>query len=85
MFKQEMIHGQNQPTYLFYENTPTEKEFFWLENLNHRFQGYKYFGEHPEKMLDWLKKMDASILKIDIYTLKNFIFMVSYYSVRFTE
>ncbi len=40
----------------FYKNTPTEKEFFWLEKLNHRFQGYQYFGEHPEKMLQWLKK-----------------------------
>jgi hypothetical protein len=40
----------------FYENTPTEKEFFWIEKMNHRFQGYQYFGEHPEKMLWWLKK-----------------------------
>ena len=40
----------------FYENTPTEKEFFWIEGLTHRFQGYQYFGEHPEKMLEWLKK-----------------------------
>jgi alpha-beta hydrolase superfamily lysophospholipase len=40
----------------FYENTPTEKELFWIEGLTHRFQGYQYFGEHPEKMLEWLKK-----------------------------
>jgi pimeloyl-ACP methyl ester carboxylesterase len=40
----------------FYENTPTEKEFFWIEGKTHRFQGYQYFGEHPEKMLEWLKK-----------------------------
>ncbi|MCW4016894.1 MAG: alpha/beta hydrolase [Candidatus Bathyarchaeota archaeon] len=40
----------------FYNRTPTEKELFWLEKLNHRFQGYQYFGEHPEKMLEWLKK-----------------------------
>lgn len=40
----------------FYQNTPTEKEFFWIEKLNHRFQGYQYFGEHPEKMLEWLDK-----------------------------
>lgn len=42
--------------YGFYENTPTQKEFLWLEGLTHRFQGYQYFGEHPEKMLEWLKK-----------------------------
>jgi esterase/lipase len=40
----------------FYENTPTEKELFWIEGLTHRFQGYQYFGKHPEKMLEWLKK-----------------------------
>jgi pimeloyl-ACP methyl ester carboxylesterase len=40
----------------FYENTPTTKELFWLEGLTHRFQGYQYFGDHPEKMLEWLKK-----------------------------
>jgi uncharacterized protein len=40
----------------FYENTPTEKEFFWIEGMTHRFQGYQYFGEHPEKMLEWLKR-----------------------------
>jgi pimeloyl-ACP methyl ester carboxylesterase len=40
----------------FYENTPSTKEFFWLEGFNHRFQGYQYFGDNPEKMLWWLKK-----------------------------
>lgn len=40
----------------FYENTRATKEFFWLEGLTHRFQGYQYFGDNPEKMLGWLKK-----------------------------
>jgi len=40
----------------FYENTPTTKEFFWIENTQHRFEGYSYFQDHPGKMLDWLKK-----------------------------
>ncbi len=40
----------------FYENTPSTKEFVWLEGLTHRFQGYQYFGDHPEKMLAWLKR-----------------------------
>jgi uncharacterized protein len=40
----------------FYENTPTEKGLFWIEGMTHRFQGYQYFGEHPEKMLEWLKR-----------------------------
>ena len=40
----------------FYEDTQTAKEFFWIEGLNHRFQGYQYFGDNPEKMFWWLKK-----------------------------
>jgi pimeloyl-ACP methyl ester carboxylesterase len=40
----------------FYDQTPSPKEFFWLEGLTHRFQGYQYFGEHPQKMLWWLEK-----------------------------
>jgi pimeloyl-ACP methyl ester carboxylesterase len=40
----------------FYENTRAAKEFFWIEGLTHRFQGYQYFGDNPEKMLEWLKK-----------------------------
>jgi pimeloyl-ACP methyl ester carboxylesterase len=39
----------------FYASTPTEKDFLWLDGYTHRFEGYQYFGEHPERMLDWLK------------------------------
>lgn len=40
----------------FYEKTRVTKEFFWIEGLTHRFQGYQYFGDNPEKMLWWLRK-----------------------------
>lgn len=40
----------------FYEATTVEKELFWPEGLNHRFQGYQYFGDNPQRMLLWLKK-----------------------------
>lgn len=40
----------------FYQETPSPKEFFWIEGTKHRFEGYQYFGEKPEKMLEWLKK-----------------------------
>jgi hypothetical protein len=40
----------------FYRDTPITKEFFWIENTKHRFESYAYFGEQPEKMLEWLKK-----------------------------
>ena len=40
----------------FYAETPAPKEFFWIEDTKHRFEGYQYFGEQPAKMLAWLKK-----------------------------
>jgi dienelactone hydrolase len=40
----------------FCASTRTEKDFLWLEGFTHRFEGYQYFGDHPERMLDWLKK-----------------------------
>ncbi|KAL4872182.1 hypothetical protein BDV12DRAFT_193628 [Aspergillus spectabilis] len=33
-----------------------EKELFWIEGTTRRFDGYNYFGEHPERMLGWFKK-----------------------------
>lgn len=31
----------------------TDKKLFWIEGTNLRFQGYNYFGEHPELLLKW--------------------------------
>lgn len=33
-----------------------EKKLFWIEGTTRRFDGYNYFGEHPEEMLGWFKK-----------------------------
>ncbi|PYI15630.1 alpha/beta-hydrolase [Aspergillus violaceofuscus CBS 115571] len=33
-----------------------EKELFWIEGTTRRFDGYNYFGEHPERMLGWFDK-----------------------------
>jgi len=33
-----------------------EKELFWIENTNRRFDGYNYFGQHPEKMIAFFDK-----------------------------
>ncbi|RAH50702.1 alpha/beta hydrolase [Aspergillus brunneoviolaceus CBS 621.78] len=33
-----------------------EKELFWIEGTTRRFDGYNYFGEHPERMLQWFNK-----------------------------
>ena len=33
-----------------------EKELFWIEGTKRRFDGYNYFGEKPEQMLDWFER-----------------------------
>lgn len=30
-----------------------DKELHWIRNETQRFQGYNYFGKHPELMLEW--------------------------------
>ena len=37
-----------------YDNISAEdKKLFWIEGTDLRFQGYNYFGEHPELVLEW--------------------------------
>ena len=33
-----------------------EKEFFWIETTTRRFEGYNYFGENPDVMLNFFSK-----------------------------
>lgn len=33
-----------------------EKELFWIEGTTRRFDGYNYFGNHPEKMLSFFAR-----------------------------
>ena len=40
-----------------------DKKLFWIEGTTRRFDGYNYFGEHPDLMLDWptpYQAIDAS-------------------------
>lgn len=30
-----------------------DKKLFWVEGTTKRFDGYNYFGEHPEQMIEW--------------------------------
>jgi len=44
------------PSYVqaIYDNISAEdKKLFWIEGTDLRFQGYNYFGEHPELILEW--------------------------------
>ncbi len=40
----------------FYDSTQAQKELFWIEGEHHRFYGYSYFGEHPERLLAFATK-----------------------------
>ncbi len=40
----------------FYDMTKSEKDLLWIEGDLKRFDGYNYFGDHPEKLLAFLKK-----------------------------
>jgi hypothetical protein len=33
-----------------------EKELLWIEGSDQRFYGYNYFGEHPERLIDWFDR-----------------------------
>ncbi len=39
-----------------YETIPAEKEMYWMEEPTHRFDGYNWFRDHPERMLEWFGK-----------------------------
>jgi len=33
-----------------------DKKLFWIEGTDLRFQGYNYFGKHPQLMLEWFDR-----------------------------
>lgn len=33
-----------------------EKELFWIHGAMRRWDGYNYFQEEPQRMLDWFDK-----------------------------
>jgi pimeloyl-ACP methyl ester carboxylesterase len=39
-----------------YRTLPAKKEMYWMEEPTHRFDGYNWFYDHPEKMLAWFDK-----------------------------
>lgn len=41
----------------FFDNIPVEdKKLFWIQGTSRRWDGYNYFPEHPEQMLEWFDK-----------------------------
>lgn len=40
-----------------YDNIPVEeKRLFWIEGTTRRWDGYNYFPQHPDQMLEWFDK-----------------------------
>jgi hypothetical protein len=37
-----------------FDNIPTtDKKLFWIEDSTRRWDGYNYFPNHPELLIDW--------------------------------
>ena len=36
-----------------------EKKLVWIEGTTRRFDGYNYFGAHPEVAIDWFNSDSA--------------------------
>ncbi|WP_175950876.1 alpha/beta hydrolase [Burkholderia sp. BCC0405] len=40
-----------------FDNIPVaDKKLFWIEGSARRWDGYNYFSEHPEQMIEWFNK-----------------------------
>jgi alpha/beta superfamily hydrolase len=40
-----------------FDNIPVEdKKLFWIEGTTRRWDGYNYFPEHPEQMIEWFDR-----------------------------
>lgn len=48
-----LIHGEKDGTEIFEALGAEDKELFWIEDSNQRFYAYNYFGDHPEKLIEW--------------------------------
>ena len=57
-----VMQNRNDPWYDtkyvngMYEQLVVEKEFLWVDGQKNRLDGYRFFGKHPEKMLEWFDK-----------------------------
>jgi pimeloyl-ACP methyl ester carboxylesterase len=57
-----LVQNQNDPwtnmdwVKQYYDNLTVEKEMFWIEGEKKRLAAYAYFGQNPEKMLEFFNK-----------------------------
>jgi uncharacterized protein len=45
-----------EDTQAIYDATPGEKEIWWVEGITRRFDTYNYIGEHPERVIEFIRK-----------------------------
>ena len=43
-------------TQSFYDATLSEREIWWIEGITRRFDAYNYVGEHPERIIEFVKR-----------------------------
>jgi uncharacterized protein len=48
-----LIHGEKDGREIFDALGSQEKELFWIEDSNQRFFAYNYFGQNPERLVEW--------------------------------
>lgn len=51
-----LIHGEKDGQAIFDALGSSEKELYWIEQSNQRFYAYNHFGQHPERLLNWLSQ-----------------------------
>jgi hypothetical protein len=57
-----LVQNQNDPwtsmdwVKQYFDNLTVEKEMFWVDGEKKRLYAYDYFGNSPEKMLEWFGK-----------------------------
>lgn len=51
-----LIHGEKDGQENFDSLAAGTKELLWIDQSNQRFYAYNHFGQHPERLIEWLDK-----------------------------
>ena len=51
-----LIHAEKDGQEIFDALGSADKELYWIEDSNQRFYAYNYFGQHPERLIDWFDR-----------------------------
>lgn len=57
LFRQQQVLTKSSDVKAIFDNlAATDKKLCWIEGSTRRWDGYNYFSEHPEQMIDWFDK-----------------------------